>query len=100
MNRQRQRKLDARARRQESLHGITAKDTGVKVPQPKNLVKNEVVKVKEVKIVKSPVITEVVKRGRGRPPKAMTEKIASEKSTRKIAPGSKKNLSIKVKEKK
>jgi len=59
----RQRKLDARARRQESLHNqgaVTAEKTiPVQVPQPKNLMKKEPVKV----------VAEV-KRGRGRPPKS------------------------------
>ncbi len=67
MNKVRQRKLDARARRQESLHnqGVTAEKTVVKVPQPKALVKKE--KIEVVKNVE-------VKRGRGRPPKVSTSK--------------------------
>jgi hypothetical protein len=71
----RERKLEARARRQESLHGVTAEKTIIQVPQPKNLMsKGEIIKV-EKKLIKSPVIAEVVKRGRGRPPKAKSENI-------------------------
>ena len=88
----RQRKLDARARRQESLHNqgvvITAKKNEIiKAPQPAILQKKEVVKVNK-KI--EPIIE---KRGRGRTPKSVTA------TTKKKATGSKKLTSSK-KEKK
>jgi len=83
MNRLRQRKLDARENRQASLHsqGMTVEKTIVKVPQPKALEKKEVVKVE-------------VKRGRGRPPKALTlsttKKPATMTSNKKASTKSKK----------
>jgi hypothetical protein len=70
----RQRKLEARAHRQEALHPI-AKKTILQVPQPKNLIVKETVKIN-----KSPVATETVKRGRGRPPKMVSEKINTSKA--------------------
>ena len=62
MNKLRQRKLIARENRQASLHsqGITVEKTSIELPQPKALVKKEIVKVE-------------VKRGRGRPPKSLTK---------------------------
>jgi len=87
MNRLRQRKLDARAKRQESLHnqGKTVEKTIVKVPQPKVLEKKEKVLVEKV---------QEVKRGRGRPPKALTlsttKKPATMTSNKKASTKSKK----------
>ncbi len=74
----RQRKLDARARRQESLRNqgmITAEKTIIQVPQPKVLKKEEVIKVNKVtnKVVKNNVKVPE-KRGPGRPPKSVTSK--------------------------
>jgi hypothetical protein len=89
VNRLRQRKLDARAHRQECLHATGNIETVIQVPQPKNLIKKEVVNV-EKKI--NPVITGTVKRGRGRPPKAVSEKIDSKK---KAISGNKKPVSAK-----
>lgn len=80
MNKVRERKLEARARRQESFnnkYSITAEKTIIQVPQPKSLIKNEIVKAEKNK---SPVITESTKRGRGRPPKVVSEKINSSKA--------------------
>jgi hypothetical protein len=64
----RQRKLEARAHRQEILHP-TAEKTKIQLPQPRNLVSN-----------KSPKVTETIKRGRGRPPKVASEKINIKKA--------------------
>ena len=88
MNRVRQRKLDARARRQESLHnqGVTAEKTIVKVPQPKALVKKE--KIEVVKNVE-------VKRGRGRPPKVSNNVLKESKNVQ--VTGSKKTAKDKGK---
>ena len=74
MNRLRQRKLVARENRQASLHsqGMTVEKTIVKLPYPKELEKKEVTKVKKERSI--PVVAEVVKRGRGRPPKMATDK--------------------------
>ena len=85
MNKVRERKLEARARRQESLHGVTTEKTIIQVPQPKNMVKkeSEIIKVKS----KSPEVTEVVRRGPGRPPK-----MASEKINKKMVTGKAKKL--------
>lgn len=82
MDKIRQRKLEARANRQESMklrYNPTVEKTVI-LPQPTNMVKNEVIKVKEKvipleKVSKSPVIAVEVKRGRGRPRKETTEKI-------------------------
>jgi hypothetical protein len=82
MNRLRQRKLTARENRQASLHsqGTTVEKTVIKVPQPKALEKKETVKVeKNVKESKSKKVLEVVKRGRGRPPKD-TSKLENKKA--------------------
>ena len=104
MDMQRQRKLQARARRQESLksQGITAEKTIVQAPiaKPKELIskdkkveaKKEIVK----KTIKSHEIAEVVKRGRGRPPKAISE-VNNKTITKKNLVGKK---TIKGKEKK
>jgi len=64
MNQLRQRKLEARENRQASLHnqGLTVEKTPIKLPQPKVLVKKEIVKVEKNNVIE-------VKRGRGRPPK-------------------------------
>ena len=85
MNVTRHRKIEARERRQESLRnrGITV-ETTVQLPQPKNLVKKEIVNVESIvkgAIKKNdlPKVTEIVKRGRGRPPKAISEKINTSK---------------------
>jgi hypothetical protein len=70
----RQRKLDARARRQESLRNqgmITAEKTIIQAPQPKALKKEEVIKVN--KVVKNNVKVPE-KRGPGRPPKSVASK--------------------------
>lgn len=84
MNRTRQRKLAARARRQESLHKVTAEKTIVQVPQPKALQKKEEVKSvvtkKETTKKIKPSVPEIAKRGRGRPPKAVSEKIENKKA--------------------
>jgi hypothetical protein len=84
----------------ETLHGSTSKETIIQVPQPKNLIKKEVIKVE----TKSPVVTEIVKRGRGRPPKAVSDKIISKVSTKvstkKLATRSIKKVPNKSKEKK
>ncbi|MDD2493962.1 MAG: hypothetical protein PHE29_02100 [Tissierellia bacterium] len=110
----RQRRMEARERRQESLHnrGITTEPTK-QFPQPKNLVSGGIIKVgkggvipivsepnEEIiipitkkmskaieKSIKSPKVTVIAKRGPGRPPKALTE------SNKKVPAGSKKKLS-------
>lgn len=82
MNIVRERKLNARAHRQEILHPI-AKKTVIQVPQPKELNKKETVIVK----TKLPEVTEIAKRGRGRPPKAVSDKI--NKSNKKNLAGKK-----------
>ena len=77
MNKLRARKIEARANRQEALHSRgmpTVEKTIIQVPQPKALVKKEVMKVIE-KSNKSPKTTVEVKRGRGRPRKETTENI-------------------------
>ena len=73
----RARKIEARANRQEVLHSRgmpTVEKTIIQVPQPKTLVKKELMKVIE-KSNKSPKTTVEVKRGRGRPRKETTENI-------------------------
>jgi hypothetical protein len=87
----RQRKLEARAHRQEILHP-TAEKTIIQVPQPKNLIVN---KAKN----KSPEIAEPVKRGRGRPPKSESDKNKVKMAISKTATVAKKHLTGK-KEKK
>jgi len=87
MNRLRQRKLDARENRQASLHsqGKTVEKTIIKLPQPKVLVKKEVVKVEKNNVIE-------VKRGRGRPKKnTIIEKtpVSKGKTLRNSKPGSK-----------
>ena len=92
MNKVRQRKLEARARRQESLHsqGVTVERTIVQVPQPKAFETKKTIKLgetmsKEVKkvvpLAKKESInshgTEAVRRGPGRPPKTASEKIST-----------------------
>jgi hypothetical protein len=52
----------------------TVEKTIIQVPQPKALIKNEVMKVSEKVKIKTPVIAET-KRGRGRPRKIVAEKI-------------------------
>jgi hypothetical protein len=71
LDRARQRRIDARERRQESLHnrGVTSDTTIVKLPQPRNMIKDEVVKVKKT----IPEVPVVAKRGRGRPPKQVAD---------------------------
>lgn len=78
----------------ESLHGVTSEKTSTKTPQPKNFPVDGIVKLgkpmsKELKkempsvkkvIVKTPVITETVKRGPGRPRKIESEKINKSKA--------------------
>lgn len=68
-----QRKFEARAHRQECLHATGTNET-VQVPQPKNLIKNNNV-IKVEKKSNPPVVTEIAKRGRGRPRKVVSEKI-------------------------
>jgi hypothetical protein len=90
----RQRKLEARAHRQEALHP-TPEKTIIQVPQPRNLVTNFPIvadKIKETN--KLPKVAEIVKRGRGRPPKAVSEKIDKKK---KVISGNKKLASTKGK---
>ena len=108
MNVVRQRKLEARARRQESLHGITVEKTNIQVPQPSNFPVNEVVKVgkslsKELKkempsikktVIKSPVVAEIAKRGPGRPRKVVSDLIKNKNA---MAKGNKKPASAKGK---
>jgi hypothetical protein len=81
MNRLRQRKLVARENRQASLksQGITVEKTVVKVPQPKALEKKEKVLVEKKKNVLEKVLE--VKRGRGRPPKALSLSTAKKPAT-------------------
>ena len=100
MNRLRQRKLIARENRQASLHsqGITVEKTSIKLPQPKVLEKKEKVIVeKNVKSIPNKNVIEVVKRGRGRPPK-----VSFPSTTRKLAtgPSIKKGLTVSKKGKK
>lgn len=79
----RQRKLDARARRQESLNNrnqmITVNETIVQEPKPNVIVpkiKNDsIVKVKNNKIPEVPVL---IKRGPGRPRKIDTDNIKTD----------------------
>jgi hypothetical protein len=72
----RDRRIEAREHRQESLRnrGITVEKT-VQLPPPKNFDKESIKTIKKeiVKTNKFPVVTEVVKRGRGRPPKAISD---------------------------
>jgi len=102
LNRQRQRKLEARANRQESLARqgvVTAEKTIIQVLQPKELVKKEKVFVSEKKQDKIPVVADIVKRGPGRPPKALSDK--NKITTKKVlAMGSKKKPTILSKGKK
>jgi hypothetical protein len=73
--------------------GITSEKT-VQFPQPKVLVKKEQVMVKEtIKKNDPPKAPENVKRGRGRPPKALSEKI----NTKKVTAGNKKLVGTKGK---
>jgi hypothetical protein len=87
-----QRKFEARAHRQECLHATGNIETVIQVPQPKNLIKNVEVNV-EKKI--NTVVTGTIKRGRGRPPKVVSEKIDSKKKVAKS--GNKKLLVTKGK---
>lgn len=73
-----QRKFEARAHRQECLHATGNIET-VQVPQPKNLIKNSNV-IKVEKKSNPPVVTEIAKRGRGRPRKVVSEKIDNKKN--------------------
>lgn len=70
--------MEARANRLEALHSRgmpTIEKTIIHVPQPKVLIKKEVIKVDEKIKSKSPKVTVEVKRGRGRPRKETTENI-------------------------
>lgn len=83
----RQRRIEAREKRQESLHirGVTANANVIDVPQPKNLVVKEKVIVKETtKSNNLPKASETIKRGRGRPPKLVSVKIDSKNKAKKI----------------
>ena len=87
--------MEARENRLESLRNRdkpTIEKTVVQLPQPKNLVKKENVKV-ELKS-KSPKVTVEVRRGRGRPRKETTENINKSK---KVMAGNKKLVSTKGK---
>jgi hypothetical protein len=113
MDRNRQRKLEARARRQESLRNRdTTVEKTANFPEPKNLISNAGIivgkssnmlgkgELKEKviplpKIVKSPKETVITKRGRGRPPKVKAEQI----STKKLATMSVQKSTKKSKEK-
>lgn len=75
MDKIRQRKMEARAHRQEVLHGSTVENTVIQMPQPKILIKNDVDKVIVKKSIKTPVVAEIIKRGPGRPRKIVSEKI-------------------------
>jgi hypothetical protein len=83
LDKARHRRIEARERRQESLHnrGVTVENTSVKFPQPKNMIVKEVVKLSKLgtneKINKLPDATVQVKRGRGRPRKESTENIST-----------------------
>jgi hypothetical protein len=70
----------ARAHRQECLHATANPETIIQTPQPKNVIKNAEVKVEKKN---NPVVTGTIKRGRGRPPKAVSEKIDSKKKAKK-----------------
>lgn len=101
MNTARHRRIEARERRWESLHSrdITTEKTA-QFPQPKNLIKNETVKVEKAikkEIAKKnelPKAPEIVKRGRGRPRKTISENINTNK---KAIAGNKKLASAKGK---
>jgi hypothetical protein len=81
--------MEARAHRQEVLHGSTVENTVIQMPQPKILIKNDTDKVIVKKSIKNPVVAEIVKRGPGRPRKMISEKIEKVgKSTSKKATGS------------
>jgi hypothetical protein len=80
LDRVRQRKMEARAHRQEVLHGSTVENTVIQTPQPKILIKNDAVKIIVKESIKTPVVAEIVKRGPGRPRKMISEKI--EKKTK------------------
>lgn len=98
----RQRRIEAREKRQESLHtrGVTANANVINVPQPKNLVIKEKVTVKEVaKKNNLPKVAETIKRGRGRPPKVVSDKNNVKASTKKPATRSIKKVTGKSKEK-
>ena len=85
MNKERQRKLDARKRRQESLAAL---GTSVKAPTP-NVVKNNVIdrvpKAVDVqhenKHAEKKSIVHEEKRGRGRPRKINADLVGSKKKT-------------------
>ena len=95
MNKIRQRKMEARAHRQEVLHGSTVENTVIQTPQPKILIKNDAEKVIVKKSIKTPVVAEIIKRGPGRPRKIVSEKI--EKKNKVAITGNKKPLATKGK---
>jgi hypothetical protein len=72
--------MEARAHRQEVLHGLTVENTVIQTPQPKILIKNDTEKVTVKKSIKTPVVAEIIKRGPGRPRKIVSEKIDSTKN--------------------
>jgi hypothetical protein len=87
--------MEARENRLEVLRNRdkpTIEKTIIQLPQPKNLIKKENVKV-ELKS-KSPKVAVEVKRGRGRPRKETTENINKSK---KVMAGNKKLVSTKGK---
>ena len=89
--------MEARAGRLEALHSRgmpTIEKTIIQVPQPKALIKKEVIKVAEKVKSKIPVVTEIAKRGPGRPRKVVSEKINTNK---KAMAGNKKLVSAKGK---
>jgi hypothetical protein len=76
MDKAKQRKIEAREHRQESLKGITANVNIIKFPQPKELQKNEKV------FVDNHDITDI-KRGRGRPRKLISDNNKNKSETEK-----------------
>jgi hypothetical protein len=72
MNKVRQRKMNARAHRQECLHTTENIETIIQIPNSKNKIKNVEIKAENRT---NTVVTETIKRGRGRPPKEVSEKI-------------------------
>jgi hypothetical protein len=70
VNKERQRKLEARARRQESL--ANAFPATPQEPKPVKESKQTAIPATEKKVIKNKVAVIETKRGRGRPPKSDT----------------------------
>jgi hypothetical protein len=91
LDKQRHRRLEARANRQESLRKQGTVEKTIDLPQPKVLQKVEKIIVKKNEL---PKVAEVVRRGPGRPPKAISE---SNKKDKKVISGVKKLAPVSTK---